>query len=71
MSNMDFTKHEIRDYQTIYRKYFDVVLSDDEAKTKLNILVRQMAVIYKPVTVEQYENYRNTSTQLKETVGAK
>lgn len=43
------TQTDVEKFQALYKRYFDVDLSKDEARAKLTLLVLQMQRIYKPI----------------------
>jgi len=54
---MKLLNSDIKQFQALYIKHFDQVLSDDEARAELALLVRQMEIVYQPITVAQFETY--------------
>jgi hypothetical protein len=54
---MKLLNSDIKQFQALYIKHFDQVLSDDEARAELALLVRQMEIVYQPITVEQFDKY--------------
>ena len=57
------TPADVREFKSIYTKKFGVDLSTFDARTKLELLVRQMEYVYLPITKKQpqeiYENEKN------------
>lgn len=49
------TEKQIHEFQTLYKKKFDKDISRDEAYSKGINLIRLMAIIYKPMTEEEYK----------------
>jgi hypothetical protein len=43
------TQADIKKFQTLYKRHFDVVLSDDDARKELSMLLVQIQRIYKPI----------------------
>jgi len=52
---MRLTDEHIRKFQKIYKARFGKDLTDDEAREKGMKIVRLMQIIYKPMTVKEYE----------------
>lgn len=52
---MDITATDIKKFKELYVKQFEIVLDDRMARVKLLLLVRQMEIVYKPLTKEQWE----------------
>jgi hypothetical protein len=44
------TEADVKKYQKLYRARFGIELGRDEAYTELSLLVRQMQIIYQPIT---------------------
>lgn len=53
------TDADVIEFQGLYEKRFGVAIDRDEAHRKLMLLVRQMEIIYQPITTSQYEAYMN------------
>jgi hypothetical protein len=56
---MDFTTSDIQTFKKLYKQHFNMRLSDKLAKLKLAMLVRQMELVYQPVTLEQFSKLNN------------
>jgi hypothetical protein len=54
---MKLLDSDIKQFQSLYVKYFDQVLNEDEARAKLTLLVRQIEIIYQPITQAQYDAF--------------
>lgn len=50
---MDIKKSDVADMQRLYKEHFNIDLDYDTAYRKLTLLVRQMELIYQPITEEQ------------------
>lgn len=50
------TDADIAKFKKLYKEKFDIDLDDHEARHKLSLLVRQMELVYQPITVQQLEN---------------
>lgn len=53
---MQLTQAQIRKFQAIYKEYFSVELSEDEAVEKGSQLVALLRKVYKPIPRNEYEN---------------
>jgi hypothetical protein len=54
---MKLINSDIKKFQSLYIKYFDQVLSSDEARAELSLLVRQMEIVYQPITMAQFDSH--------------
>lgn len=59
---MDITKKDIAEFQALYMEKFGITLDNQEAYKKLTLLVRQMEIVYQPITKQQYEEYTEQHT---------
>jgi len=50
---MEMTAADIRHFKKLYLKYFGMELDDMTARRKLTLLVRQMELVYQPITKAQ------------------
>lgn len=48
----EITQVDIKKFQALYKRHFDVVLSDDDARAQLALLILQIKLIYKPIRSE-------------------
>ncbi len=53
---MKLTNSDIRQFQDLYAKHFGIELNKHEASLKLSLLVKQLEVIYRPITKGQFDN---------------
>lgn len=53
------TDADIKKMQMLYKKHFGIELDKDEARMKLSLLVRQLELVYVPITAEQLKAYRD------------
>jgi len=60
------TKKDIRDFQALFNKLFGFAISDEAARIKLSCLVRQMEIIYKPLTRPEYDKYVNENNSYEQ-----
>lgn len=52
-----FIDSDISKFQTLYLKYFDLAIDGKQARAELSLLVRQLEIIYQPITVSQFDEY--------------
>lgn len=52
-----FRGSDIKKFQLLYLKHFNEKLSDDQARNELGLLVRQLEIIYQPITISQFDKY--------------
>lgn len=52
---MDFTNKDISRFQELYLKYFGRQLDREEARSRLSLLVRQVELVYKPITDKHFK----------------
>ena len=50
------TPSDIKEFRTLYQKKFGIELGTFEARTKLELLVRQMELVYQPITKQQLQS---------------
>lgn len=50
------TDADIAKFKKLYKVKFSIDLDDHEARHKLSLLVRQMEIVYQPITVQQLED---------------
>lgn len=53
------TDTDIKKMQGLYIKHFGIELDKDEARLKLSMLVRQMELVYVPITAEQLKAFQD------------
>ena len=63
---MELSASDIKEIQQLYRKKYGIELDDKTARYKLLKLVRQMYVIYQPITDEQLQAYRTKNEHMNE-----
>lgn len=56
---MDIKSSDISTFKKLYKKQFSQELTDGDARLKLILLVRQMELVYKPVTSTQLLALKN------------
>lgn len=61
---MNITKKDIADFQSLYKEKFNVELDYQTAYKKLTMLVRQMEIVYQPITKQQHDNYVKSHSEL-------
>lgn len=52
---MNITDSDIKKFQVLYVKYFGKKLDVSVARTELSALVRQMEIVYQPITQTQFD----------------
>lgn len=57
---------DVQEFQRLYQKRFGKPIEHDEAYKSLTLLVRQMEIIYQPITISQYEQYVNRYEDINE-----
>ncbi len=57
---MKITRKDTVEFAALYQERFNVSLSKEQARSKLELLVRQVELVYQPITIEQL----NTERQL-------
>jgi methylphosphotriester-DNA--protein-cysteine methyltransferase len=50
------TSADIREFQRAYKKRFGIELDSFNARTKLELLVRQLELVYQPITKKQLQS---------------
>ena len=50
------TPADVHEFQALYTKTFGVDLKPFDARTKLELLVRQMELVYQPITKKQLQS---------------
>lgn len=55
---MELTTSEINHFKQLYQDKFGIELDDKTARYKLLKLVRQMYVVYQPITDKQLQAYK-------------
>lgn len=56
---MQLTNRDIAKFKKLYKEKFDIDLDDHEARHKLSLLVRQMELVYQPITKQQLEDFES------------
>ncbi len=54
---MKFLKSDIKSFKAHYFNFFDVSLTDEQAVNELTQLVKQVRIIYQPVTIAQLDEF--------------
>lgn len=57
---MKITRNDTIEFAALYKERFSVLLSKEQARSKLELLVKQVELVYQPITIEQL----NTERQL-------
>ena len=50
---MELTVADIKEFKRLYKRHFGVSLSNKEAQYKLRMLVKQLELVYQPITERQ------------------
>lgn len=50
---MEISRADIKKFQELYMKHHNLKLSNNLAHVKLSMLVRQMEIVYQPITDKQ------------------
>lgn len=56
---MHITDKDIAEYKALYEARFGKEIDSTEARSQLSKLVRQMEIVYQPITQEQLDKYSN------------
>lgn len=59
------SKKTLKEFKAIYKKKFDVELSDQDALKSATKLLRLVEIIYKPMTKEEYEEFQKRRKETK------
>ena len=51
------TRNDIAEFKELYKKHFEIELDDNEARRKLSLLVRQVEIVYQPITTQQFRAF--------------
>jgi hypothetical protein len=54
---MEITDEDVTEFQALYKARFDKDIDRQAAREKLTLLVRQMEIVYQPITKQQYQEY--------------
>ena len=52
-----FRGTDIKKFQLLYFKHFNETLSDDQARMELTLLICQLEIVYRPITISQFDKY--------------
>lgn len=64
---MHITEEDVTEFQQLYKNKLGLEIDRQTARQKLTLLVRQMEIVYQPITKEQYHNYmEGTDTTLRQ-----
>jgi hypothetical protein len=55
---MNITDKDITEFQTLYKARFGKDIDRTEARDKLSKLVRQMEIVYQPITKKQVKDLK-------------
>lgn len=51
--SLTISEDDVATFRSIYKKRFDTKLNEEQARKKLALIVRQMEMIYQPITSQQ------------------
>ena len=54
---MNITDKDITEFQALYKARFGKDIDSTEARDKLSKLVRQMEIVYQPITKKRFKEY--------------
>jgi len=60
---MRFLESDIREFQKLYKKYFDVATSKEDAYKQLSEFVHMMELVYQPISQEQIKPFKVNYSQ--------
>jgi hypothetical protein len=55
---MEILNTDIAKFKKLYKEKFNIELDDHDARHKLSLLVRQMEIVYQPITKQQLEDFK-------------
>lgn len=62
---MQLTQDDVIKFQKLYSKHFNTSLSSDDARQQLSLLVRQLEIVYQPITATQISALNNEDEELR------
>lgn len=54
---MNLTDKDIAKFKALYKAKTGIELDNNEARRQLSLLVRQMEIVYQPITKKQFEDF--------------
>ena len=63
---MNFTATDIRTFKRLYEEHFNIKLNDKIATLKLAMLVRQIEIVYRPLTYAQLNKLNDYENEFDE-----
>lgn len=54
---MELLDSDIAEFKALYKAKTGIELDDHEARRQLSLLVRQMEIVYQPITKKQFEDF--------------
>ena len=64
-TNNMISEKALKEFKTIYKKRFNIDLSDKDALESATKLLRLVEIIYKPMTKEEYERVQKRREETK------
>ena len=58
----EITEKDIAEFRKLYNEKFGMEIDDQTARKKLSMLVRQMEVVYRPITKSQIDKLTDSNT---------
>lgn len=55
---MKITKNDTVEFDTLYQAQFGIRLTKEQARSKLELLVAQIEIVYRPITLDQLNEER-------------
>lgn len=55
---MKITKNDTVEFATLYQAQFGIRLTKEQARSKLELLVAQIEIVYRPITLDQLNEER-------------
>lgn len=52
---MNLLNSDVKQFKKLYKRHFNEEIADDEARRQLTLLVRQMEIVYQPITAAQFD----------------
>lgn len=59
---MKITRNDTIEFAALYQERFSVSLSKEQARSKLELLVKQVELVYQPITIEQLNEERQINS---------
>jgi len=63
---MNITKSDVAKFQALYKKHFGKDIDYQEAFKQLTLLVRQMEIVYQPISIEMLDRFFGLEDKITE-----